>query len=302
MKLIIESGATKTDFSILDVAELQRFRLGGINLATMPEKDISEILESAIEKLESVVALEQIEEIFFYGAGLVPTDTGGMKEPSVSVSVKKIDEILRRRFCKTVSVEYNSDLTASARSLWGRESGISVILGTGSNSCFFDGCRVISNVRPCGYIIGDFGSGAALGKTFLADFLQNQMPENLSARVEEDYALDYKSVVSNLYNGVAPARYLASFAPYILSLTKEKGLDTESLQYLEEIITENFRVFIRRCLLQYDTSMYSVRVTGSFGCAARNYLEKAGADFGVRFTKFLSSPIDGLIKYHSENV
>ncbi len=300
MKLIVESGATKTDFCLLCGKEQVRFRLDGINLATMSDECIAGVLSKASERLSEAATPDSVKEIYFYGAGLVSEKVSITS--STSVFSQKLDSLLRKIFASASSIEYNSDLMASARALWGSRPGISVILGTGSNSCLYDGSRIVSNVRPCGFIIGDFGSGASLGKAFLADYLQNQMPSEISERFEHDYGMDYQSIVRSVYKDAAPARFLASFAPYILSLARNKSLDADCLEYLEKTITDNFRTFVRRCLLQYNPSLYSAGVTGSFGCAAREYLEKAGIEYGVRFSVFQPSPIDGLIKYHSDYV
>ena len=300
MKLIVESGATKTDFCLLCGKEQMRFRLDGINLATMSDESIANVLSKAKGMISEAAVADNVKELYFYGAGIV-SEANSVKS-GISESSNKLDYVLRKIFVNASVIEYNSDLTASARALWGRTPGISVILGTGSNSCLYDGRIIVSNVRPCGFIIGDFGSGAALGKVFLADYLQNQMPVEIFSRFEKDYCIDYKSIVRSVYKDAAPARFLASFAPYILSLTEDRGLKEESMEYLEKTITDNFRTFIRRCLLQYNPSLYHVGVTGSFGCAARKYLEKAGDEYGVRFSVFQPSPMDGLIKYHSDYV
>ncbi len=300
MKLIVESGATKTDYCILgNNKSLSRFRTEGLNLATMSVSNISNVLRKAVSEIS---VPDEISEIFFYGAGLVSSMTGQAAPASVSEELRILDSVLREEFKNVSAIEYNSDLTASARALWGNRPGIAVILGTGSNSCLYDGCKVGKNVRPCGYIIGDFGSGAALGKIFMADYLQHLMPDELYEKFGRDYGLDYQSVVKAIYGGDAPARFLASFSPYILSLARDSELSPDSLDYLRQIITDNFRIFIRRCLMQYDPCRYMAGVTGSFGCAAKEYLEAAGAEYGIRFSEFLPSPMDGLIKYHSDNV
>lgn len=299
MKLIVESGATKTDYCLLQNKLPFRFRTGGLNLATMSVSNISGVLRQA---LQEIPAPEEITEIYFYGAGLVTSLAADAGSVSGSEAVRTLDSILREVFGNVSLIEYNSDLTASARALWGDKPGIAAILGTGSNSCLYDGSKVKENIRPCGYVIGDFGSGAALGKTFIADYLQDQMPRELSSRFGKDYGLDYQSVVKAIYGGDTPSRFLASFSPYILSLAGDSGLCSDSLSYLQQTITDNFRTFIRRCLMPYDPSRYPAGVTGSFGCAAKEYLEVTGAEYGIRFSEFLPSPIDGLIKYHSDNV
>lgn len=294
MRLIIESGATKTDFCLMDGCRTERFRTAGINLATMSPDTAASRIQDALSRLDGISSGDwqnRVEEVHFYGAGLVGRD-------------ERIENIFHGIFpCSTVGME--SDLTAASRALWGRNAGIAAILGTGSNSCVYDGEKVVKNVRPCGYVLGDFGSGAALGRMFLADYLQGIMPRWLSEDFHRVYSEDYASVVAAVYKGDAPARYLASFAPYIASVAKGVASDSgapdeESRIYASSLIESNFRTFIARCLKQYDLPACGTGVTGSFACGCREFLEKAAREEGIVIAKFLPSPMDGLIKYHSD--
>ena len=153
------------------------------------------------------------------------------------------------------------------------------------------------NVHSCGYVLGDFGGGAALGKEFLADYLQGLAPEAMSADFCREYGVDYSSAVASVYRGDAPAGYLASFAPYVLSVSSGK-LDKECAAYASGLIKENFRRFFRRCIRQYDTDIYSVGIVGSFGFACRDILEEMASEEGVRISQFMASPMEGLVRYH----
>ena len=184
---------------------------------------------------------------------------------------------------------------AAARALWGDSPGIVAILGTGSNSCSYDGTRITANVRPGGYILGDEGGGAALGRRFLADYIKNLTPGTLSERFREQYRLDYADIVNSVYKSPNPAGFLASFAPFIIEAAGKDG-------YCRSLVTENVRAFITRSLLSYrqGNEVLEVGVAGSVGMACSRWLESIGKDYNVNFRKFMSSPVEALAGYHMD--
>lgn len=276
MKLIVESGSTKTDWAAVGMC---RFRTSGINLAVMPAKAILEVLLQARELLEENIPEGRNadpDEILFYGAGLAG-----------SSSLLVLDKALKAVF-PSASVAYGSDLLAAARAAFDRKPGIVAILGTGSNSCLYDGSKVVSNVRPGGFILGDEGGGVSLGRAFIADCIKGLLPESLSDSFTEAYGLTYEQIVEKVYQGSSPAAFLASFVPFILEHRDD--------QYVRDLIDSNFRSFIIRCLKQYDLEANDVAVVGSFGCACREELISLGREYGVRFTNFIKSPIDRLVE------
>ena len=276
MKLIVESGSTKTDWAAVGMC---RFRTSGINLSVMPARAILEVLLQARELLEENIPEGRNadpDEILFYGAGLAG-----------SSSLLVLDKALKAVF-PSASVAYGSDLLAAARAAFDRKPGIVAILGTGSNSCLYDGSKVVSNVRPGGFILGDEGGGVSLGRAFIADCIKGLLPESLSDSFTEAYGLTYEQIVEKVYQGSSPAAFLASFVPFILEHRDD--------QYVRDLIDSNFRSFIIRCLKQYDLEANDVAVVGSFGCACREELISLGREYGVRFTNFIKSPIDRLVE------
>lgn len=287
MKLIAESGATKTDWAVVG---LGRFRTAGLNLSHTPVAGILDIVAGAAESVATMLnipdsenvsdicplAENRITDIIFYGAGLVGNN-----------SLLILDKALKTVF-PGAAVAYGSDLLAASRAAFRDGPGIVAILGTGSNSCFYDGSKVVSNVRPGGFILGDEGGGVSLGRTFIADFVKGLLPENISASFTERYGLTYEAIVENVYRGSSPAAYLASFVPFILEHRDE--------QYVKTLIDSNFRAFITRCLKQYDLARFDVAVVGSFGCVCKDELIAIGGEYGVRFTDFIKSPIDRLVE------
>lgn len=295
MELIIESGATKTDYCLTDTREVKmRFPGPGVNLATMDMDTVSLVIRDAVSRLSPCLdgpeagGARSVEKVHFYAAGL----SSGDRRP---------EKMLRELF-PAASVECLSDLMAAARAVCGRRSGMALILGTGSNSCLYDGERIVCNIRPCGYVLGDFGSGAALGKRFLADYLQGLLPGALEEDFRREYGLCYDDVVASVYKGDAPARYLASFAPYVVSVYRGgdggRELGPESRGYVRSVLEENFRLFFRRCVVPYGQKGCPAGVVGSFGCACRDVLEEVAALEGINIGCFLASPMDGLITYH----
>lgn len=277
MILIAESGATKTDWRLIqNDGRTRAAKTEGMNAAVM---DAERIAASAA-RAKKLLGAENVSSIFIYAAGLVD---GGRES-----------EIFDRIFGELypgATCGYASDLLACARAVCGYEPGIAAILGTGSNSCFYDGERIVKNVRTCGFILGDFGSAAVLGKRFVTDYLQNLIPAELAREFAATFEVDYATVVKNVYKGGSPAAYLGSFAPWIEA-------HYEGYEYVQKLMEDNFRDFIVRCIKQYDYRKYEVGVTGGFGVAYRELLQKVGREEGVSFGRFCAAPMDGLIDYH----
>lgn len=309
MVLIADSGATKTDWCVIGYGGSSwRFRTGGINAAVMPEADMRKVVETAALKIAEVMlqqnqghadsineaAVASISELHFYGAGLL-----------AGASWNRLSEIFAEIFCRA-DVFIDTDLMAAARALWGRTPGVVAILGTGSNSCLYDGERIVKNVRPGGFVLGDEGGGASLGRMLLADFVKGLVPAELSAGLQES-GLDYQTIVKNVYASVNPAAYLASFAPFVF--------ENIGHPYMRRMVEENFRAFVRRSLCQYRCSEtvasgsadamahgsgeeLKVGVVGSLGCAGKDVLMEVAAEEGIVVDRFLQSPMDGLIEYY----
>lgn len=296
MDLIIESGATKTDICLIDGEGSVHYRTSGINFAIMDMNTVSLVLRDAVSHLNGIACkdvAERVCRVHFYGAGLL----GGGAQ-----AVEMLHGIFH-----SAEIEAESDLVAAARAVCGSEPGIAAVLGTGSNSCLYDGRSVVKNVRPCGYVFGDYGSGNALGRAFLSDYFQGLVPSWLACDFRMAYGLDYASAVAAVYQGDAPARYLASFAPYVLSVARGHGhdgrkCDEDSRRYAVLLIKDNFRTFIGRCLKQYDTSAYGVGAVGSFGYAAGDFFLETAREENVRVVRILRTPMDGLAEYHKAHV
>ena len=276
MTIVAESGASKTDWMVGG----RLIRTKGMNFSVMSREDISSVVACVAKEIASE---DSVVSVFFYGAGLV-------SEPQKA----SMGEIIRGYF-PGASVECASDLLAAARALWGDSAGIVAILGTGSNSCSYDGARITANVRPGGYILGDEGGGAALGRLFMADYIKNLTPRHLSVKFREQYRFDYADIVNAVYKSPNPAGFLASFAPFIIDAA---GKDS----YCRSLVEKNLTAFITRSLLSYRLSdeTLEVGVVGSVGMACSGWLENIGKDHNVIFRKFISSPVEALSAYHMD--
>lgn len=285
MKLIVESGATKTDWMALgDDGSRISVRTGGMNISSMPENAVNEVVDTAAsEFLKSGVS--RFQDIHFYAAGLICQP--GETLPAMAVTV---DKVLRGFFPDAV-IEYASDTLAAARAVCGHEAGIAAILGTGSNSCLYDGDRIVRNVRSGGFILGDEGGAARLGKLFISDFIKGLVPEPVAGEFGKDFEVDYMTVVKNVYKGDSPSGYLGSFAPWITSRY-------DSCDYVRELVDDNFRDFFERALKQYDTVSLPVGVVGGFAYANKDILIRLAEPYGIRFSRIIKAPLDGLVDFH----
>jgi len=286
MIVIAESGATKTDWCLVGGDGVQKsVKTPGMNIAVMPAKAIGEIISQAAGDFSCDADLALVREVHYYAAGLFVPE--GEKLPR---NGEGLDAALRTAF-PNAEIEYASDLLDAARAVCGHSAGIAAILGTGSNSCLYDGEKIVRNVRSGGFILGDEGGGACLGKLFMADFLKGLVPEEISDEFASSFKVDYMTVVGEVYRGEAPSKYLGSFAPWILSRYDRS-------EYIRNLVDGNFRSFLKRALSQYDLKTYPVGVVGGFGYACQEILQKIGSEFEVTFSCILPSPIEGLIEYH----
>jgi N-acetylglucosamine kinase-like BadF-type ATPase len=148
---------------------------------------------------------------------------------------------------------------------------------------------IVKNIRPGGFILGDEGSGAALGKAFVSDFIKGLLPDNVEEEFVKEYGLDYQKIVQKVYREPAASAFLASFAPFILERTEEP--------YIKNLLDSVIESFVVRSLKRYGQTV-KVGVVGSFGCACEAVLRETGIRHGLEFTMFLKSPIDKLTEYH----
>ena len=279
MKVIADCGATKSEWIVIHSdGSLLRFIAGGINASAMSASAIQDIISKTGEKISATDC--SAAEIYLYMAG-IPSEE--LKEGILSTF---------GRYFPVTSLDIQSDLLGAARAACGHNPGIAAILGTGSNSCQYDGLQITKRVYSSGFILGDEGSAATLGKLFIADFLKGLVPSEISEDFSSRFPSDYSTIIANVYRSEnSPSGYLGSFTPFIM--------EHYNHPYIKEMVDGNFRAFIRRCIKQYDTDKYNVGIVGGFGYALREIIELIAAEEGISISKFIKAPIDGLIEYHS---
>ncbi len=280
MKLIADSGATKTAWRSVDgKGNVRKGESIGLNPNCLDTDAVKAAFRSVMPSLNPEG--ERVEEVFFYGAGLVSEET--------TWPVRECLEM----WCPMAEVTFCSDMLAAARALFGNGSGIVAIMGTGSNSCLYENGEIAGNIRPGGYILGDEGSAAYLGKSLLADFIKGLMPGHIEKEFIKEYSLDYPTIVRKVYREPAASAFMASFAPFVTSRQSEP--------YMQGLLEDCFEGFMRRSLSRYSLSEDGPRkvgVVGSFGRACEPLLREMAPKYGLEFVKFLKSPIDELVKYH----
>lgn len=276
MILIADSGSTKTDWILWDATyqRAEAISSSGINPFYQSYSDILAILEQSFPKQQA------INEIYFYGAGCIGDEKNNI--------VKKV---LYTHF-KSEKIEVHSDLLGAARSLLMHKQGIACIMGTGSNSGFYDGTRITKHVSPLGYILGDEGSAAHLGKLFIADLLKKQLPLALEKRFFEQYNFSPSQIIDRVYRQAFPNRFLAQFALFLSQNEQEPEI--------KKIISYSMQQFIQRNLLQYE-QVYQLPVsfTGSIAHYFRNTLTEKLIEHQIQLGEICQSPIKNLSIYHT---
>lgn len=277
--LVADSGSTKTHWILFrDERKESPFSTSGINPFYQDTESIIEAIQLTLEK--NVII--QPDHIYFYGAGCA-----NQKQEIVYNALKRI--------YPASEVFVGSDLLGAARALCQDKSGIACILGTGSNSCFYNGKDIVAHVSPLGYILGDEGSGAVLGKKLISDILKNQMPEIVSQRFFDTYQLNVNSILDSAYKQPFPNRYLAQFSKFI-------G-DNIEIPEIENIVLESFEEFITRNIMQYEqVGTAGIYFTGSIAWYLQEQLVKSLGKFGLKASKITKAPLEDLIQYHKNKI
>ena len=271
MKLIADSGSTKTDWVLTDGgAIVGRYHTQGINPVHQTEADVLTILRH--ELLPQLP--QQPSSVHFYGSGV---------RPELETVVT---ELLKAAFPTAAVVEAHSDLLGAARAVCGRAEGIACILGTGANSCLYDGRAIVKNTPALGYILGDEGSGAVLGIKFLNALYKGFLPLSVAADFQTVMGLTVADVIARVYRQPMANRFLASLSPFV-----KRHLDVPEV---EALVVENFRNFFRRNVAPYDRPDLPVSFVGSMAWHYADQLAEAATSEGLRVGKILKSPIDGL--------
>jgi len=276
MILIADSGSTKTDWCLVENGQVvQRILTKGTNPFFQSQEEISQEVEEA---LLPQVKDYSIESVFFYGAGCAFPEKNEIVRLAIAQHIK-------------ASVEVGSDLLAAARALCGKNSGIACILGTGSNSCFYNGEEIVDNVSPLGYILGDEGSGAVLGRLLVGDCLKNQLSPELKEKFLNQFQLTPAMILENVYKKPFPNRFLAHLSPFLAQ-------NIENPQ-VHQLVLNSFKSFFVKNVMQYDYQHNKVHFVGSVAVNYKDVLFEAAEELHIQIGTIIKSPMEGLVAYHS---
>lgn len=279
MILIADCGSTKIDWCVVDGGEVKKQVFTcGMNAVLLTEEEMSSRIA---DELVPEIAGYDISSIYFYGAGCLSDEVCG-----------NVANALRANIPSATDIEVATDLLAAARALCGHEAGIACILGTGSNSCYYDGWKICDNVSPLGYILGDEGSGAVLGKLLIGDVLKNQLPADLCDKFLKQYELDRLTIIRRVYKEPSANRFLASVTPFLL--------ENISHPAVRGLVMRSFKAFFVRNVLQYkDALSLKVNFIGSIAFYYKEVLEEVARECGLTIGTIIKSPMAGLIKFHT---
>ena len=274
--LIAESSTTRTEWALVDDGEVVEHAFtAGLNPFFKTRREISHSIRL---ELPSEFFKRRWGHVFFYGAGCSGPEKNKIIESSLVAQFK-------------TPVTVNSDLLGAARGLLVRDSGLACILGTGSNSCMYDGNEIVKNVPALGFILGDEGSGAALGRVFLGDALKGLAPKDLTEAFFEKYKVTRSEVLDAVLNNPAATRNLRHYSFFL-----SEHLDSP---YVHDMIVGEFRRFFDRNVAQYDYKKFPVSFVGSIATTYSDILLQVANDFGATVRKIVLSSMPGLVAYHS---
>lgn len=313
--LIADSGSTKTDWSLIDGQGqvVMTCKTQGINPIHMQDAEVLQILKSEL------ILLESPQEVYFYGSGV----TEAMKP--------RMNSLLQQVF-PGAKVEAEGDMIGAARALFGNKPGIACILGTGANSCLYDGQRMVMNTPPLGYILGDEGSGAVLGKLFLNGIFKGTISSAIQKKFLDWSGLDYPAIINKVYREPLANRFLASLCPFISQQIAEGEMHENGTDELNDamalyrVVLGNFNDFYEKNLLPYikyvkasaedisqlepgvkawDSSLgEGIPMIGFVGSIAhyfeaplRNVMED---EHHLHIAKIMRVPMEGLIAFHAK--
>lgn len=278
MILIADSGSTKTDWVLCDKGNvITRTRTQGLNPTLQDSEAIYAIL---LQELAKEIDAEAPKAIYFYGAGCAYNEAND-----------RIRNALEKIFT-TKEIQINSDLLAAARAMCGHDEGIACILGTGSNSCLFDGEKITENTPSLGYILGDEGSGAFLGRQLISNCLKRQLSDTISNKFLQQYNLNIATILESVYHKPLPNRYLAGFVPFLAENRKNSEIHS--------LLIHCFRQFFQRNTMVYRRSWLPIHIVGGVGMAFANELKETAESLGLSIGNIVESPMNGLIEYHKE--
>lgn len=281
VQLIADSGATKCEWcSVNNNGKKKTIITTGISPYFLNSTQIAEVLQKELmPELENA----EIDKVHFYGTGL-----------GNPANVNIVCKALKKLFPAS-KIKADTDLLAAARALCGNEKGVACILGTGSNSCYYNGKKIMKSIPSLGYVLGDEGSGAYLGKKVIQYYLYNTFAEDLKSRFDAMFVTNQMEILENLYKKPFPNRYLASFAIFLS--------DNRGHYMVENILEDGLSDFFFNHLYKYRESWtLPINFIGSVAFGFRDVLQELCSSYQLELGDVLKNPMEGLVKYHTADI
>lgn len=273
--LIADAGSTKTSWCLKSKSSvLKMFTTSGVNPSVQSVDEIEKVFVEQL--LMHIPNVGNVSNIFFYGAGCTPQRSSIVKDVFVNIGFSQTEILIE------------SDILGAAKAVCGNSPGVVGILGTGSNSCRYDGEKIVENTPSLGFILGDEGSGAYIGKRLVSDCLKGILSERLSNIFLKETKLNVPLIIQKVYREPAPNRYLAGLSRFCVN-----HLDEQEIILL---LVECFEQFFRRNILRYDNPSGIVHLVGSIASVYKNQVEEAASRCSLKVGHVIKSPIDGLIE------
>lgn len=283
--LAADSGSTSTNWALVSENGLEKqINTNGINPYYMSVEEIRHILETELLPALPQQDRENIREICFYGSGC--------STPSKAALIQDVLSLIS----PNASIFASHDILASARAACGEDKGIACILGTGSNSCVYDGKNIVRNAISLGYFLGDEGSGIHIGKLFLTRYLKNRVSPELKRATDEHFHLSFEEILNGIYQQDKPNRFIAPFSRFILDHAFE-------FQDLNDIVRQSFTEFVQEYIRPFpEAESYPICFVGSVAFLMREILQEVFADEGYRIERIVRYPIEGLVSYYQKQL
>ncbi len=277
MILIAGSGSTHTEWALVEQGQvIEQAGTAGLNPFFLSRREISHIIRL---ELPEYFFKAKLDKVYFYGSGCVNMEKNKQVEASLVAQFRTPSEVY-------------SNLLGSARGLLQHNAGLVAVISTGTNSCYYDGERIIKNATSGGYILGDEGSSAYMGKLLLSDVLKGLVPPDVATKFYDDFRLSPDQILDMVYSHPRPNNSLSQFSMFLA--------DNIDMEYCRKLVYDSFLTFFRRNIVAYEYEKYPLSVVGGTACTFRQLLEQAAEEFGVRLDKIEYSSIEGLVKYHSK--
>lgn len=278
MILLAESSSTRTEWNLLDNNGIvESFISDGINPFFQTRKDINHIIRL---QLPSQFFSTKINKIYFYGEGCTTIDRRSVVKASLETQFKTPSEI-------------ETNLLGAARSLFNNSAGIACILGTDANTCFYDGTSIVKSIESLGYLLGDEGSGASLGRIFLSDCLKGIAPKELIEPFYSKYKINPSEVLDYFYKTPFPNKLLSIMSFFLYEHIEHP--------YVSEIVHKEMRAFFTRNIFQYEYTDYPIRFVGTFAKMYSFVLRQVAQSLGIYIDIIIENSTTGLVEYHLEH-